>query len=76
MARVAPFSEKIMQPAHVENVVNVAVRSALSYRGVAHLSIPIDVQEAAFSSGHYAMEDQPAHASADCTDRANRSSPL
>jgi pyruvate dehydrogenase (quinone) len=67
MGEVAPFSERIMQPAHVENMVNLAVRSALSYRGVSHIGIPIDVQEAAASSGHYAEEDQPRHTSADFT---------
>ncbi|WP_158792891.1 thiamine pyrophosphate-dependent enzyme [Granulicella sp. L60] len=67
IGEVAPFSERIMQPAHVENMVNLAVRSALSYRGVSHLGIPIDVQEAAAASGHFAEEDQPRHTSADYT---------
>jgi pyruvate dehydrogenase (quinone) len=67
MGEVAPFSERIMQPAHVENMVNQAFRSALAYRGVAHIGIPIDVQEAPASSGSYAMEDQPHHTSGDYT---------
>jgi pyruvate dehydrogenase (quinone) len=67
MGEVAPFSERIMQPAHVENMVNQAFRSALAYRGVAHIGIPIDVQEASASSGHYALEDQPHHTSGDYT---------
>ena len=65
MGEVAPFSQTIMQPAHMENMVNLAIRYAYSYRGVAHLGIPIDVQEAAIATAHFAVEDQPHHTSAD-----------
>jgi pyruvate dehydrogenase (quinone)/pyruvate oxidase len=44
---VARFSTRVMGPAHVENVVDVACRTALSYRGVAHLTFPVDLQSAA-----------------------------
>ncbi|MGQ0546896.1 MAG: thiamine pyrophosphate-dependent enzyme [Betaproteobacteria bacterium] len=43
---VAKFNARIMGPAHVENVVDVACRTALSYRGVAHLTFPVDLQSA------------------------------
>ena len=33
-----------MGPAHVENLVDLACRTALSRRGVAHLTMPVDVQ--------------------------------
>ena len=42
---VAKFNERIMGPTHVENVTDLAVRTALAYRGVAHLTFPVDVQE-------------------------------
>ena len=42
---VAKFNERIMGPAHVENVTHLACRTALAYRGVAHLAFPVDVQE-------------------------------
>ena len=42
---VAKYSERIMGPAHVENVVDLACRTALGYRGVAHVTVPVDVQE-------------------------------
>ncbi len=42
---VAKFNERIMGPAHVENVTDLACRSALAYRGVAHLTFPVDIQE-------------------------------
>lgn len=41
---VAVFNERVMGPAHVVNMVDEAVRHALGRRGVAHLSIPKDVQ--------------------------------
>jgi pyruvate dehydrogenase (quinone)/pyruvate oxidase len=34
-----------MGPAHVENVVELACRAALAYRGVAHVTMPVDMQE-------------------------------
>lgn len=42
---VAKFNERIMGPAHVENVTDLACRTALAYRGVAHLTFPVDIQE-------------------------------
>jgi pyruvate dehydrogenase (quinone)/pyruvate oxidase len=42
---VAKFNERIMGPAHVENVTDLACRTALVYHGVAHLTFPVDIQE-------------------------------
>jgi pyruvate dehydrogenase (quinone) len=42
---VAKYSMRIMGPAHVENVAHVACRTALLYRGVSHLTFPVDLQE-------------------------------
>jgi pyruvate dehydrogenase (quinone)/pyruvate oxidase len=41
---VAVYNERVMNGAHMESVTDLAVRSALSKRGVAHLTIPVDVQ--------------------------------
>jgi len=41
---VAAYSERIMGPAHVENVTDLACRIALSRRTVTHLTFPIDFQ--------------------------------
>ena len=41
---VAAYSERIMGPAHVENVADLACRIALSRRAVAHLTFPVDFQ--------------------------------
>jgi pyruvate dehydrogenase (quinone)/pyruvate oxidase len=42
---VAAYSTRIMGPAHVEPVTNLACRTALSRRGVAHINFPVDLQE-------------------------------
>jgi len=44
-ADVAEYAARIMNPAHVENVVALACCTALARRGVAHVAIPVDVQE-------------------------------
>ncbi|MGB0086464.1 MAG: thiamine pyrophosphate-dependent enzyme [Rhodomicrobiaceae bacterium] len=41
---VAVYNTRVMGPAHVENVVELACRTALAYRGVAHVSMPVDMQ--------------------------------
>ncbi|MBI2816495.1 MAG: pyruvate oxidase [Acidobacteria bacterium] len=42
---VAVFNQRVMGPAHVENLVDLACRTALTSRGVAHISFPVDFQE-------------------------------
>jgi len=42
---VALYSTRIMGPSHVEPVTNLACRTALSGRGVAHINFPVDLQE-------------------------------
>jgi pyruvate dehydrogenase (quinone)/pyruvate oxidase len=43
---VAVYNNRVMGPAHVEAVADLACRSALMYRGVAHITIPSDTQDA------------------------------
>src|SRR5438046_559791 len=42
---VALYSTRIMGAAHVANVTELACRTALSLRGVAHLNFPTDTQD-------------------------------
>ncbi|HWC99315.1 MAG TPA: thiamine pyrophosphate-dependent enzyme [Candidatus Sulfopaludibacter sp.] len=42
---VAFYNQRVMGPAHVENVLDEAIKTALSQRGVAHITIPKDIQE-------------------------------
>jgi pyruvate dehydrogenase (quinone) len=47
---VAVYNERIMGPTHVENVTDLACRTALAYRGVSHITFPVDLQEAEVKS--------------------------
>jgi pyruvate dehydrogenase (quinone) len=42
---VAAYNERIMGPAHVHNVVDEAIKTALSQHTVVHINIPKDIQE-------------------------------
>jgi pyruvate dehydrogenase (quinone) len=42
---VAAYSERIMGPAHVCNVVDGAIKTALARRTVAHITVPKDIQD-------------------------------
>jgi pyruvate dehydrogenase (quinone) len=42
---VAVYNARVMGKTHIENVVDLACRTALAYRGVAHITIPTDTQE-------------------------------
>ena len=42
---VCKYNNRIMGPSHTENVVELACRTALAYRGVAHVTMPVDMQE-------------------------------
>src|SRR5919106_3441950 len=42
---VAFYSTRVMGAAHVQNVADLACRTALTRRGVAHLNFPVDLQE-------------------------------
>ncbi len=44
-ADVAAYNTRIMGPTHVENVADLACRTALSRRTVAHLTFPVDLQD-------------------------------
>ena len=42
---VACYNNRVMSGAHMEPVADLAIRSAIDKRGVAHITIPIDVQQ-------------------------------
>src|SRR5215831_18845479 len=42
---VAAFNQRVMGPAHVINIVDEAVKTALAHRTVAHITIPKDIQD-------------------------------
>jgi pyruvate dehydrogenase (quinone)/pyruvate oxidase len=60
---VTVYNQRIMGPAHVTNVVDYAVRTALTQRGPAHLAFPIDYQAAPAGSGTRYARNVPGHTS-------------
>ena len=42
---VAEFNQRIMGPGHVNNIVDEAIKTSLTRRGVSHVTIPKDIQE-------------------------------
>src|SRR5207237_9924180 len=52
---------RIMGKAHVESVTDLACRTALAYRGVAHITVPTDVQEQ--EAGPRSKRNVPMHTS-------------
>jgi pyruvate dehydrogenase (quinone) len=42
---VSEYNERVMGPAHALNVLDEAIRTAMARRGVAHITIPKDIQE-------------------------------
>lgn len=59
---VSVYNTMINRPEHAEMVVDIACRSALSKRGVSHITIPIDVQEIKLS-GNYSRHKVGGHTS-------------
>ena len=42
---VAEFNQRIMGPGHVNNIVDEAIKTSLTRRGVSHITIPKDIQD-------------------------------
>jgi pyruvate dehydrogenase (quinone)/pyruvate oxidase len=42
---VACYNNRVMSGAHTESITDLAIRSAIEKRGVAHITIPIDIQQ-------------------------------
>jgi pyruvate dehydrogenase (quinone) len=66
---VAVHSSRVMSAAHLRNTVALAFRTAMARRGVAHLSIPVDVQEQELEESPSSDRNVANHVSID-TDRS------
>src|SRR5581483_10250289 len=42
---VAKYNVRVMGPSQIESAVDLACRTALTYHGVAHVTVPVDVQD-------------------------------
>src|SRR5437588_3619724 len=60
---VAVYNTRAMSKAHVENVAELACRSALAYRGVAHICLPADLQEQTDGEMSPRVKKAPHHSS-------------
>lgn len=58
---VAVFNAQVSDASHMENLAGLACRSALSCRGVAHLSIANDVQEQSLDQAQRSKRNRPTH---------------
>jgi pyruvate dehydrogenase (quinone) len=60
---VCVYNNRIMSPAHVANVVELACRSALSRRGVAHITMAVDTQSLPVKSDERSKRNIAGHVS-------------
>jgi pyruvate dehydrogenase (quinone) len=58
---VAVYNNRVMGKAHVANTLDLAVRAALAYRGVGHITIPADVQD--MQAEERSKRNKPHHTS-------------
>jgi pyruvate dehydrogenase (quinone) len=61
---VAVYNERVMGPNHVVNVVDAAVKHALGHRGVAHITIPKDIQDWTTGEDERSPANIPQHSAA------------
>lgn len=60
---VACYNQRIMDAPHMEPAADLAIRSAIDKRGVAHITIPIDVQLADVGKHDRSERNKPHHTS-------------
>src|SRR5215470_20280289 len=58
---VAAYTQRIMGPGHVDNAVDEAIKTALSRRTVAHLTIPKDIQDWTQDETERSAQNIPQH---------------
>jgi pyruvate dehydrogenase (quinone) len=63
---VAVYNTRVMGASHVENIADLACRTALSYRGVSHITIPVDIQEEELERSKMSRRNVPHHTSDIC----------
>lgn len=60
---VTVYNERVMSAAHVRNVTELACRTALSYKGVSHITVPVDIQDQELSKDERSKRNKPNHVS-------------
>jgi pyruvate dehydrogenase (quinone) len=60
---VSVYNERIMGAAHARNIAELACRTALARKGVAHITIPVDVQDQQVKDDTRSKRNKPDHVS-------------
>jgi pyruvate dehydrogenase (quinone) len=60
---VCVYNERVMGAAHMQNVAEQACRTALARRGVAHITMPVDLQEQSIKDDERSERNRPSHVS-------------
>src|SRR4029077_5634638 len=60
---VAVFNQRVMSPDHVEGLADLACRTALGSRQVAHITFPTDLQDKEVSKKERSRRNLPHHTS-------------
>jgi pyruvate dehydrogenase (quinone)/pyruvate oxidase len=60
---VSVYNQRIMGAAHAQNVTELACRTALTRRGVAHITIPVDIQDQTLNQDIRSKRNKPNHVS-------------
>jgi len=60
---VSVYNQRIMSAAHVRPVMDLACRTAMVYHGVAHVTIPVDIQDQKISDDERSKRNRPNHTS-------------
>src|SRR5438874_1868091 len=58
---VSVYNERIMGAAHARNITELACRTALARKGVAHITIPVDVQDQEVKEDMRSSRNRPHH---------------
>jgi pyruvate dehydrogenase (quinone)/pyruvate oxidase len=68
---VACYNTRVMSAPHMESVADLAIRSAIMKRSVAHITIPIDVQQQAVGKRNRSERNVPHHSSSNAAMSGN-----
>ena len=60
---VCVYNVRCMGPDHMQNIAELACRTALSYHGVSHITVPVDFQEMELKSSLRSKRNVPDHTS-------------
>ena len=60
---VCVYNSRVMGPDHIENVTDLACRTAMARKGVSHITIPVDFQELPIERKHKSQRNVKGHLS-------------